>query len=198
MIKKILILSFIIFGLAVSSSKAASNDSLYHLTVTGAFGYGHFFNDFKDVPSENMSNHLPSFIGRIMWEPEHLLKIGLESGFYWLYKTHDVPAIVGKDKLNSSTTLVPIFLNVTMRIYGNFYATAVSGYTIMYYNVESDEGKAVGSDLSLSNFAVGASYIYPFSNKWKFGAEFRYMRLSLTEDNYINLNIFATFDILSY
>lgn len=198
MIKKILILSLLVFGLAHNNSTAETNDSLYHLTLTGAFGYGYFINDFTTVPSEKISNHLPAFIARVMWEPEHFLKLGIESGYYWLYEVHDLPSFIGNDKLRSSTTLLPFFLNVTMRIYGNLYATIVSGYTIMYYNVESEEGKSIGSDLSLSNYALGLSYIFSENKKWKFGAEFRYMRLNLTEDNYLNLNVFATFDIISY
>ena len=186
------------FGLASTQSKATTNDSLYHLTLTGGFGYGHFFNKFVDVADENISNNLPAFLGRIMWEPNHLLKLGLESGYYYLFKVHDVPALIGNDRFTSGMSLIPIFLHVSMNIYDNFFASLSSGYTFMRYKVESDEGTSTGSVISLSNFALSLSYHYPMSKDWLLGGDFRYMYIGETEDDYLNLNIFVTFNVLSY
>ena len=198
MIKKILIITILLFAFVQSNSKAAPSDSLYHLTLTGAIGYGHFFNNFENVESNDISNNLPVFIGRIMWKPNFLLSLGLESGYYFLFKTHDVPALIGNDKMSSNMALIPIFLHVAMNVYDNFNISLSSGYSLMSYEVESDEGVSTGTELSLSNFALALSYDYPLNNNWLFGAELSYLRIGLTEDDYINLNIYASFNLLSY
>ncbi len=198
MIKRIFIISVFTIGMLLTPSKAAPNDSLYHLTLTGGFGYGHFFNKFVNVPDDNISNNLPAFVGRIMWEPNHLLKLGLESGYYYLYNAYDIPASIGNDKLSSKMTLVPIFLHVSMNIFDNFYASISSGYSFMRYKVESDEGLSEGTVVSLSNFVTSLSYLYPLSKDWRLGADFRYMYIGETENGYLNLNVFVTFNLLSY
>ncbi len=198
MIKKITILLVLCFGFMLTPAKAAPSDSLYHLTITAGFGYGHFFNEFVNVPDENMTKNLPAFVGRIMWEPNHRLKLGLESGYYYLYKVKNVPAIIGQDELTSEMALWPIFLHVSMNIVDNIYASVSSGYSFMNYKVESDEGTSIGTVASLSNIVLSLSYNYPLNKDWLLGADFRYMYIGETEDGYLNLNIFVTFNILSY
>jgi len=199
MIRKITpYLAAILFLMSAGNLMAKENDSLYHVSASIGAGYGHFFNNFENIASSEITENNPAFVGRIMWEPDNRLSIGFESGYYYLFSIKDHPSETGADKMNSSMYLVPIFLNLTMRVFDNFYVSYASGYSVMNYHVESNEGASVGSDLSLSNFAAALSYMYELSNNWDLGAEFRYMRLGLTEDDYVNLNVFIKFDFLNY
>jgi len=197
---KKLILHIVALFLMLSSGTvlAEEGESIYNLSASLGAGYGHFFNDFENVGSSEIRENNPSFMGRIMWEPDNRLSLGLESGYYALFDVDNLPAHTGNDVMHSTMNLVPIFLSVTMRVYDNFYASFASGYSIMNYTVKSNEGTSEGSDLSLSNFSGSFSYLFNLGKDWDLGTELRYFRIGLTEDNYINLNVFIKFDFLSY
>src|SRR5712675_3203018 len=88
-----LICVFSISSMAQSNSKAPKKR---HFVFYGGIGPNFYFNNL--VLAKDQVNALNySFVGRIMWEPEHQLSIGFESGYNRLYTIHtsDVHIING-------------------------------------------------------------------------------------------------------
>jgi len=102
-----------------------------------------------------------SFSGRIMWEPEHLLSLGIETGYYRLYSVSDKlhPGI------KISNVAIPIQLVVGMKFLKSFYFNFSSGQSILLNKVDTPEhGNIDGTSFSLGDFAGSLGYKHKLKN----------------------------------
>ena len=63
-----------------------------------------------------------SIAGRLMWEPEHYLSLGIESGYYRLYSL-DVNSSDDSTSVHILNVAIPIQLVISMKFFENFYAS---------------------------------------------------------------------------
>jgi hypothetical protein len=164
-------------------------------------GLGHFFNTFTNVLDEDVRNDRPSFCGKLLWQPEHRLSIGIESGYYNMYSTTRIQTNIGAEKLTSRLKVVPIFLSLSMRVVNHLNINFGTGLADMIYTLNAAKTKSekvVGTTYSMSNYTTGFTYSYPLGKKFRLGAEFKYLYLRKTDDSHVSLLLNISYKIFSW
>jgi len=173
-----------------SQQKDSVKVRLNHYSFTIGAGWTHYVNNLENF-DQNMKNDFAGVSFKFFWEPEHRLSLGLESGYYKLFKI--------TDQVNQDTTveinrsLVPFLLLVRMRIVDNVYLGAGMGISFIT-NKASGAGQEIKTTMnSLSNFEVTGSYIYPLSKHWLVGGELKVFSSGTLEDWIYSVQAVCTF-----
>jgi len=168
----------------------------HSLNVHVGAGYGRFLTDM-DQTGLNQNGFLGTF--RIMWQPEHLLRIGLESGYHSLYnyKQTGIGTDFGVTDAQSSLTAIPVFFIAAMEIIPSFEIIAGLGATFLNSSFESFGLKTESTQLSTSQF-VSAQYSYALNKKFSLGSELRFYRINKIEDSTLSLQIILGYKLLEW
>ena len=85
--------------------------------------------DYSDLNKNGFSGTV-----RVMWNPEHLLSIGLESGYQYLYSidVSDYDTEFGTTDFSASMYTVPVFIVFAMRLLPNIRLTAGTGMYLLF------------------------------------------------------------------
>jgi hypothetical protein len=137
-----------------------------------------------------------------MWHPEHLLSLGIETGYQYLYsyeKTLTIPEI-GTSDVHVSMVSVPIMGIYSMKIFPqslpNFELKFSSGIYLLY-----NRGNAFG-DINNSQISIGytgaATYLHPLNEKLSLGGELKYSYISKIQDANISVQVVFSYKFLSY
>jgi hypothetical protein len=172
-----------------------------HLKLVIGGGYGHFFNNFTNVLDEDVITNKPAFEGKLLWQPEHRLRIGVESGYYFMYSTTRVQTDGGSERLTTNLNVVPLFMSFSMKVVNNFELNFASGWASMIYVIQvnkSKKNKVVGHTYSMSNISAGCTYYLPLGKKFDIGAEFKYLYLGKTDDQYASLSINLAYKLVTW
>jgi hypothetical protein len=138
-----------------------------------------YFNNLV-LAKDDVNEFNYSIAGRIMWEPEHLLSLGVESGYYRLY-TVNIPEL---PDVKISNSAIPIQVVISMKILKKFYCNFSSGQTILINKVHTPAaGDVNASTLSLGDFAGTFGYKYPLKNHFSLQAELKYFHASKLNDS---------------
>lgn len=183
----------IFFNIIIFSQE---NNKKYFITAEGGFGYSRFF---SALMKDNFNKNGISATLRFMWNPEHLLAVGLETGYYHLYsyKKGGVETEFGKTDIKSSLISVPLLIMFTMRtpLYVKFHAG--SGLLLLYNQGEAFKSKFNSTDISITDY-VGLSYNYDMYKNLEIGAEFKYAYIFKLEDAYVSFQLTATYKLFEY
>ncbi len=175
---------------------AQSSDSLHYLNFDFGIGYGIHFSDL-DYEGLIKEQGIGSF--NVMWEPEHLLRVGIESGYLQLYsldsKVYDT--IFGSSDVFLTLHGVPIILLSATEILPKFEVIAGIGGIILISEVESF-GNNVRSVSWSSAYEFGVSYLTPVAKKLKMGGELKSFYISSTDNFQVSLQLKFKFDFYSY
>jgi len=136
---------------------------------------------------------------RLMWTPEHLLSVGIESGFQRVYAVEvtDAPSPVGPISGNSVLNAVPVTLVFSMPVIGGFEAYVGAGFSVLYSTVEFLGDKTVSSVYTPSFMAAG-SYFFPLSDDLKLGGELRYIYYDRFIDHNLALQVLLSYRLTSW
>ena len=170
--KKTVITLVLIFLTLVgfSQKKDSVKVHLNHYTFTLGTGWTHYINNLENGDQKIQQD----FIGvsfKFFWEPEYRLSLGLETGYYRLFKI--------TDQLNADVTaqidryVIPALLLVRMRIVDNVYLGAGIGLAFITNKASGAGQKIITKTTSLSNFEFSGGYIYPLSKHWLVGGEIK-------------------------
>lgn len=129
-----------------------------------------------------------SFTGRIMWEPEHHLSLGLESGYYRLYSM----SFPEQPEIAITNSAIPIQVVISMKFLKTFYFNFSSGQTILINKVHTPKnGDNNASTLSLGDYAGTLGYKYKLKNHWSILAEVKFFHASKLDDKNMALLFLA-------
>ncbi len=192
--KRYIIIGFLcLFGTWTASSQ--TNDSIpktrSHFTLAVGAGWSHYFANMELVPARNVQKDFIGTSFRFMWEPEYRLSLGLETGFYRIFKVDST--INSEYNMKSRMNVVPLFLVIRMRIVDNFYLSIAPGIALQYTKITGIGPEITSHQLSLANFEATASYLYPLGKLFIVGGEARYMYFGKTND--IMMSISAVFAV---
>jgi len=180
----------------LSQSYSQSDDSEYAVTAYINAGYSRFISelDYEDLNKNGFSGTI-----RLMWEPEHLLSIGLESGYLQLYDI--TTQITYEDTItfngSSELTAVPILAVYSMELFENFKLSVGSGIFLLTSKVDA-LGNPVNSEQVSTGVLGSASYYYPLSHIISLGGEIKYYLINKIEDGDLTLQFSFQYRFLTY
>jgi hypothetical protein len=150
-----------------------------HYSLAVGIGWAHYINSLE-IGKDNASINSVGLSLKFFWEPEHRLSLGLESGFYRLYKVKNktYTDMTGE----ASMSAMPLLLTVRMRIVDYFYLSAGAGLAVMFNKVTGINDKLTSNILSLSNYQFSGSYLYPLAKHWQVGGEFKVLNFGKASD----------------
>jgi len=172
------------------------NEETYSLTAEFGAGYSRYF---TTIDNDELNKN--GFAGsvRVMWNPEHLLSIGLETGYQYLYSIDvtNIETEFGTSDFSASMVSIPIFIAITMRVTPKIKLIAGSGMFLL-----SNNGTAFGDELSSSQISIGAhagiAYVYPLNNLISIGGELQYSYYSKIQDQTFALQFLFIYKFLEY
>jgi hypothetical protein len=168
----------------------------YAWVATVGGGAGYFVSNSGAPPylSRKISNlsHVASF--RLMWHPDHLLNVGIETGHltFYTYRFRDSVNREGVVRLSAVPALVVWNMAVTKRL--NLFAG--SGVYFLRTNLDY-RGKATSDKLSIGWMAAG-SYIHPLSAKVGLGTEIKWMDATETANGILSLQLQLVWKFLNW
>ena len=169
--------------LLACSAFAQAPDSVkvkrHHYSLAIGVGWAHYINTLEMGKDDATINSLGVSL-KFFWEPEHRLSLGLESGFYRLYKVRsktytDIPG-------QATMSAMPLLLTVRMRIVDHFYLSVGAGLAVMFNKVTGIDNQINSNILSLSNYQFSGSYLYPLAKHWRVGGEFKVLNFGKASD----------------
>jgi hypothetical protein len=168
----------------------------YYLNVQGGFGYSRFITDM-DQSGLNQNGFIGSF--RIMWEPEHLLMIGLESGYnsLYTYEESNLDTDFGTTDAKSSLSAIPLFLVLNMKITSHVNLLVGYGPSFLETSFDAFGWHTESTQVSTSYF-VAAAYNYPLNQRLFIGGELRYYRIHKIEDGTLSLQATISYRLFSW
>jgi hypothetical protein len=191
---------FAILILPWHSLAAQEKGALRSLILTIGTGYGHYFNAFTDVLDEDIKNNKPSIYARLMWQPEYLLGIGIESGYYEFYSTTRIETGSSSQKLTTNLDIIPLFLSFSVKVAHHLKVNFATGGALMDYTIlvnKSKKGAFSGQSLSMSDFVAGINWFVPVGKRIEFGTEFKYMYIGKTCDHHVSAFLNFSYDIIN-
>jgi Outer membrane protein beta-barrel domain len=189
---KILIAVIVISSVALPQL----NDTTYSLSTEIGVGYSRYFTtmDYDDLNQNGFSGTV-----RVMWNPEHLLSLGLESGYQYLYSldVSDFSTEFGTTNVKASMYTIPIFIVFSMKVLPNIKLSAGSGVYLLF-----NSGEAFGDELSSNQISIGAhmgiSYTYPINSSMAIGGELLYSYFSKLQDQTVAVQFVFAYDFLKW
>ena len=189
---KILIAVIVISSVALPQL----NDTTYSLSTEIGVGYSRYFTtiDYDDLNQNGFSGTV-----RVMWNPEHLLSLGLESGYQYLYSldVSDYSTEFGNTNVKASMYTIPIFIVFSMKVLPNIKLSAGSGVYLLF-----NSGEAFGDELSSNQISIGAhmgiSYTYPINSSMAIGGELLYSYFSKLQDQTVAIQFVFAYDFLKW
>ncbi len=175
---------------------AALSAQDYYLNGYAGFGYARFMTDL-DLEGLNPNGFNGKI--RLMWKPEHLLSVGIEAGYHYLYSYSysDIATDFGVTDVSSSLTALPIFLVAGMEITSSIELLGGIGPSILYTFFESHGNETKSSQLSASYFIAGR-YQYPINESLALGGELNFYHIDKIEDSTLSLQFILSYHLQSW
>jgi hypothetical protein len=171
-------------------------DTLYSLSTEIGLGYSRYFTtmNYDDLNKNGFSGTV-----RVMWNPEHLLSVGLETGYQYLYSIDlsDYSTEFGTTDFSASMYTVPIFIVLTMKISPNIKLTTGSGMYLLYNAGNIFDDKLESNQISIGAYG-GISYTYPINNSISLGGELQYAYISKIQDQTLSLKFLFIYDFIKW
>jgi len=186
----------IVLTACLSQSYSQSDDSEFAVTAYINAGYSRFITelDYNDLNKNGFSGTI-----RLMWEPEHMLSIGIESGYLQLYDIstqltyQDTITFSGSSELSA----VPIITVFSMELFENFKLSFGSGIFLLTSKVDA-LGNPVNSNQVSTGVLGSASYYHPLSRTISLGGEIKYYLINKIEDGDLTFQFSLQYRFLTY
>ena len=196
--KKTLI-SILIFTFIAISSRCfgQTTDTTYKVNAVVGLGYSYFLSSLSELNGFNP--HSFNATARIMWQPEHLLRVGIESGYlsFYTYKQSGFTSEYGTTDVKSSLSAVPIILIFSMELFKEFEVSTGGGVYFLFSEIDSYDNK-VSSSIFSTGYYSSVSYYYLLNKDIKVGGELKYYYISKIEDADISLQFVLKYNFLEY
>jgi len=157
-----------------------------HYSLAVGTGWSHYFSNFQTVSAKDVNKDFIGLSMRFLWEPEYLLSLGLETGFYRVYRVKKT--LSPEYTMDSKEYIMPLMLVIRMKIIDHLYLSVAPGLVMQFSNISGIGSTVNTHQLSLANFEGCVSYLYPISKKWVVGGEARLLYVGVTNDYISSLN----------
>ena len=186
----LLFVSSLTFQCVAQTADSSSVKKNHRFTFYAGAGPNFYLNNLVQAKDE-VNEFSYSFVGRIMWEPEHNLSLGIETGYNRLYS---VKVTSGDTSVHIVNAAVPIGIVVTMKFYKNFYASFLLGQSILINKVRTTNLENVdATTFSLGDFGAAIGYKRLISDRFYLGSEIKGFYSSRLQDKNIALVLLGGF-----
>jgi hypothetical protein len=180
------------------TARSQETDTTYALIAYGGIGYSRNLSHF-DIQPQGLVRNVFGGTLRIMWKPEHLLRLGIETGLTQVYyfKSGDLQTSFGPTNFSSSLNAVPILLSLSMPLTDRLDIYASPGSFLLYSTTEAFGTKVTSTVLSVG-YAVALSYMSPLEGDWQIGGELKWYHMDRFSDNNIMLQVMVSYRFLEW
>lgn len=189
----------LISALIVFSTKgySQSTDTTYKVNAIVGLGYSYFISSLSELSGFNP--HSFNATAKIVWQPEHLLRVGIESGYlsFYSYKQSGFTSDYGTTDVKSSLSSVPIILIFSMEIFKEFEISTGVGVYFLFSEIDS-YGNKVSSSIFSNGYYSSMSYFYALNKDLRIGCELKYYYISKIEDADLSLQLVMKYNFLEY
>ena len=151
----------------------------FALVAYAGFGLSHYYSEPGSPAFTDASVKLSNPIGtlRILWHPDHRLRVGIESGFTTFY-SYELTGNGNRGLLEYSA--IPLLLEFSMTIYKNFHVYGGAGTYLLrsHLNFLGE----VDSKFFSNGWMLGAAYVYPVTDRVGVAAEAKWLNAAETRD----------------
>ncbi len=195
-LKKILFIFSFIVLLFNTENKGQQKDILYNVTVNVGVGFTRYV---TALPQFGLNKNAFNITGRVMWKPEHLLSVGVESGYVPLYslRANNYNSVFGTTDVDLSMIAVPIFLTFGMEILDDIIIYGGVGGASLNSTADYFDNRVISSSWT-NAYELAASYVFYKNNSLELGSEFKWYNFSKVEDSALILQIALKYDLLTY
>lgn len=171
-------------------------DTVYSISTEIGVGYSRYFTTmgYDDLNKNGFSGTV-----KVMWNPEHLLSIGLETGYQYFYSIdiNNYDTEFGTTQFKASMYAVPVFFVFAMKVAPNVKLTAGTGIHLLYNSGEIFGDKIESNQISIGAHA-GVAYTYPINNSMSIGGELMYSYISKLQDQTLAIQFIFIYDFFKY
>ena len=125
-----------------------------------------------------------------MWEPEHRLSLGIETGYY---KVYEVQLLDSKQVNTASLAIIPVLFRVQMRVFKRFFASVATGVSFHHASVNALGNQSESETMAFSNLQFSAGYLYPITKQFGLGLEAKFLSENKTEDMILSFEAVARY-----
>ena len=196
-VTSILVKSVVFILLLINTRvQAQTSEALYSVNAELGVGYGRFISDL-DLNGLNKNGFNGTL--RFLWQPEHLLSVGLESGYLRLYtfEESDIETGFGTTDASASLHTVPLLATFAMRITPALKIYAGTGLYFIYSYSETFGEEVSSSEIS-TGVMVAASYLHPLANRIHLGGELKWYRINKIDDSELLFQLVFKYSIIEY
>jgi hypothetical protein len=178
----------ILFFIGNAQETSAKTIKKYKFTVYTGLGPNFYFNNLV-LAKDYVGEFNYQFVARFMWEPEHVLSLGFETGYNRLYHIKENPSATSEVKITNA--LVPLQLVISMKFLKQFYGNFTMGQSVLLNNVTAanngNSQQTNASNVSLGDFGLAVGYRKSFNTRFYLGSEFKGYYSSKLNDKNIGL-----------
>ena len=161
------------------------------VSITVGTGISHYINTLQDDPNRTaLQQNFSCSSFRFMWEPEHRLSLGIETGYYKIY---EVQLSDNKQVNTASLSVIPILLRVQMRVFRRFYTSVATGISLHHSLVDALGNYSDSKTMAFSNLQFSVGYIYPVTKQFGVGLEAKFLSENKTEDMVLSFEAVARY-----
>jgi|WetSurMetagenome_2_1015567.scaffolds.fasta_scaffold31630_4 hypothetical protein len=193
-LRALCILILILISTSVWFASAQSKDSTYKILIESGGGYGLS----KDSASQSVTRYGFSGMLRIMWKPDHRLKVGIETG--WLriasLDEEEIKNEFGTVKLNASLNAIPVMAVFDMDIWRlNLYTGLGYYYVLSTISVENE--KITNTKWNIG-FYLALAYKYPISEKIKLCGDLKWCSIGELGKTILLAEVFISYNLFEW
>ncbi len=184
----------LIVSLATIALAQDSNDGTYRLKLTVGAG-GSLCTTPAGTPSglsADVSKFGPAATVRLMFCPDHLLSVGVESGWTKIYSYETSGVDAGKVFLSQ----VPVYFVFSMKPWESF--SLLGGYGYSRLNTSLEYGGTVNVGMWSMGWVVAAAYERPLSEKLGIATELKWIDAIEEKDAVVTLQVQLVWDFLQW
>ena len=183
---------------ATVPAKAQDRDSVYTLILYAGAGYTRNFSPFGDAPAGLRRDGLGASV-RVMWKPEHLLRVGLETGITQVYSVQrkGVQSPFGVTDFSSYLNAIPLALTFSMPLTNSLEGYIGSTSYLLFSKTESYGNSTTGFMLSIG-FSAGLTYLWMINDEWRVGTEVKWYHIEKSRDDNVMVYLVFSYPIIDW
>jgi hypothetical protein len=183
------------------ATRARAQDTLYALTAYVGAGYTRNMSPYTGVAGLTLRHDRDGMgaFARVMWTPEHLLSVGLETGLARVYAVNAgaVASSYGPTEYRSVLNVVPLSLMFSMHITERLEGYIGSTSYLLFSRTQSFGNSTFGTMMSIG-FSVAFSYMWVVNEEWSAGAEIKWYHIEKSQDDNVSMQAAVSYRLLRW